>query len=88
MSQSSRWSLKQIDLFGRKVELGLGEKISHKTWCGTFISILVIASSAFSVFYYAEILLERENPSIFWNEIFDKKEEGSSASNLKSFNDL
>ncbi|KAL4446647.1 hypothetical protein ABPG74_005585 [Tetrahymena malaccensis] len=63
--------LKYIDLFGRRTELSMNGQKSHKTWCGTFCTIMIFAICALSSIYYITQFFRRANPQYIYSEVYD-----------------
>ncbi|EAR89262.2 transmembrane protein, putative (macronuclear) [Tetrahymena thermophila SB210] len=63
--------LKYIDLFGRRTELSMNGQKSHKTWCGTFCTIMIFTICAVSAIYYITQFFRRANPQYIYSEVYD-----------------
>ncbi|KAL4496249.1 hypothetical protein ABPG72_012986 [Tetrahymena utriculariae] len=67
--------LKYIDLFGRRTELSMNGQKSHKTWCGTFCTIMIFTICALSSIYYITQFFRRANPQYIYSEVYDSLDE-------------
>lgn len=45
--------LKRVDVFGRKVELRLNKSKTHKTYCGTFMTLILFFITLATAMIYA-----------------------------------
>lgn len=56
--------IKEIDVFGPKIELRLGKKKSHKTFCGATITIFVFLCCITACVLIGKELILKGHPNV------------------------
>ncbi|EAR89722.2 transmembrane protein, putative (macronuclear) [Tetrahymena thermophila SB210] len=77
--------IKEIDVFGPKIELRLGDKKTHKTLCGATMTLFVVACSITAVILIGKELIQKDSPSVSFQQILAYESNNEISSNVGSF---
>ncbi|KAL4484423.1 hypothetical protein ABPG74_019600 [Tetrahymena malaccensis] len=77
--------IKEIDVFGPKIELRLGDKKTHKTLCGATMTLFVVACSITAVILIGKELIQKDSPSVSFQQILADESNSQTSSNISSF---
>ncbi|KAL4489923.1 hypothetical protein ABPG72_010822 [Tetrahymena utriculariae] len=77
--------IKEIDVFGPKIELRLRDKKTHKTLCGATMTLFVVACSITAVILIGKELIQKDSPSVSFQQILSDESNNEISSHISSF---